>query len=80
MSDLIEQRTSALDALVSLHECAPDAVRELAGQLEQTAALHTALMPGMPCDECNVKRSAAALLRAVASLRDETGAIWRPRF
>lgn len=51
-------------------------VHELADQLEQAADLHTAQAPYLVvCEACTVKRRTAALLRAIATLRELTGQI-----
>lgn len=63
-------RQQALDALIALHNAEPAIVHELAGMIERAALVHTALMPYARCPECEVKRSTAALLRSVATLRE----------
>jgi hypothetical protein len=65
-----ELRATTLNALVALHHSDPKAVHELAAELERVAMVHTAFAPNVPCSECDVKRSVARLLHAVATLRE----------
>jgi hypothetical protein len=65
-----ELRAATFNALVTLHHCNAAAVHALAAELERVAMVHTAFAPHVPCAECNVKRGVAALLHAIAALRE----------
>lgn len=65
-----ELRQVAFEALIALHKADPALVHELAGMLEHWVAVHAVVAGRTPCAACEVKSSTAALLHAVAAVRE----------